>query len=121
MERNPHSPFGDGIDRNPAEKFQFLAGNIYTRNQRVEIGRIAFASQLDLEHATVSRVLITINGVAEHPQVFAHLVHALPIKGDPHHRNRDPDENRQDAGGNDQLDQRKAVLLVICPQNPFTG
>jgi hypothetical protein len=48
-------------------------------------------------------------------------VHALPIKGDPHHRNRDPDENRQDAGGNDQLDQRKAVLLVICPQNPFTG
>jgi hypothetical protein len=78
MERSPHSSFGHGVDWNPAEKLQFLAADIHAFHQRVEIGRISSAVHLDLEHALIGRVFVAIDGVADHPQVVAQLVLALP-------------------------------------------
>src|ERR1019366_1798074 len=107
-----YSPFlfSHGIDGDPAQKFYFFTGNIYTGNQRVEIRRIAFAPHLDLERVPIGGVFVAIDGVTDHPEVLAQLVLALPINRDSYQRKRRPHQNGQDGGRNDQLDQGKPVL-----------
>src|SRR5579863_5979356 len=65
-----HSPLGiagHGIDGNAAQELQFFSADVHSIDQSIQVRRIAFRANLNLEGVPVSRVFVAVNRVPHFP------------------------------------------------------
>src|SRR5207244_12944731 len=90
-----------------------LAAHVHPLNQRIQVWRIAVRSDLNLKRASVSSVLVAVNGVAHLPQSVPEFPFTLALDGDSRQRNCHPGQDDEDRGRDDQFDQREATFAMV--------
>ena len=109
----PQAPFRaprHGVDRNPPEESLLLPGRAAVLNpfdECLEIGRVAFAADLDADQVEVSRVFIVVDSIAHFAQVPVKLGFLGADDGELQHGKRRRGKNEQNAGRNNQLKKGK--------------
>ena len=107
-----------GIDRNPPEKSLLLSGSaavLDAFDERLKIGRVAFAADFDADQVEVGSILIVVDSIAHFAQIPAKLGFFGADDGELQHGKRCRGKNEQNAGRNNQL--KKGETGFFCERS----